>query len=435
MSPHTQEVEAAVLGAVLVDQRALDWCGGLDEESFYVTKHRIIWRAVLKVRDRGLSVSLTTVADHLRDQGRLEAVGGAAYLAQLDLNLSSMQLVRDYVSILKDFQARRNLIEFSDKLRIEAETGDRTAAEVLEVAESGVIALSDGLIDRGFVELRHALETVQLDEASAPRSGLLTGWPELDLLTDGLQPGSLNILGARPGMGKTSFALDLSRFALSRGNSVAFFSLEMSTLELTLRVLSKETDIPFSRLRSNTLSDQERSRCVEAREAMARSRLFLCDDPSPTPAEIASRARRLHLEVGIDLIVLDYLQLMQAGGKHENRNLEIASISRRLKGLAKELSVPILALSQLSRLVERRGGSKRPTLPDLRDSGAVEQDADLVAFLFRPEVYGKPKPDEIGVADLIVAKHRHGPTGTISLAWVGDAMTYRSQDERAHGSI
>jgi replicative DNA helicase len=289
-------------------------------------------------------------------------------------------------------------------------------------------------VQRGFVPLANVFHQT-LEELEERPGSLLTGVPtgfiDLDRISHGLNRGNLIIIAGRPGMGKTSFALNVAQHvAIRERRTVGIFSLEMGQQELALRILCSEADISFSRLRAGRVSQKEWTRIIQTVRANGESPLFIDDSANPSLLEVASKSRRLKAEKGLALLVLDYLQLMQAGGKYENRNLEIAAISRGLKQLAKELDIPVIALSQLSRQPERRGSDHRPQLSDLRESGSIEQDADMVAFIYRDEVYN-PTEENKGLAELIIAKHRNGETGTVEMVFLGDTTSFRNLDR--HG--
>ncbi len=434
--PHSEESERAVLGGVLLDPSILPTISGrLRAEDFYHERHQILYQAMLDLREELVEIDLRTVQAKLEQRGQFESVGGLAYLTGLDLDLPDIGRIDNYVEIIKERSIRRRLIQTSGQIIRNCLDGGLEAAEALGRAEQAVLSLGEEAIQRGFAQLSHVLHTT-LEELEERPGSMLTGVPsgflDFDRISQGLNRGNLIIIAGRPGMGKTSFALNVAQHVSIREKKpVGIFSLEMSQQELALRILCSESDISFSRLRSNRVSQKEWTRIIQTVRAIGDAPLFIDDSPNPGLLEVASKARRLKAERGLALIVLDYLQLMQAGGKYENRNLEIAAISRGMKQLAKELEIPVLALSQLSRQPERRGSDHRPQLADLRESGSLEQDADMVAFIYRDEIYNPGKEENKGLAELIIAKHRNGETGTIELVFLGETTSFRNLDR--HG--
>jgi len=434
--PHSEESERAVLGGVLLDPSILPTISGrLRAEDFYHERHQILYQAMLDLREELTDIDLRTVQAKLEQRGQFEAVGGLAYLTGLDLDLPDIGRIDAYVEIVKERSIRRRLIQTSGQIIRNCLDGGLEAQEALGRAEQSILSLGEEAIQRGFAQLSHVLHTT-LEELEERPGSMLTGVPsgfiDFDRISQGLNRGNLIIIAGRPGMGKTSFALNVAQHvAIREHRPVGIFSLEMSQQELALRVLCSESDISFSRLRSNRVSQKEWTRIIQTVRAIGDAPLFIDDSPNPGLLEVASKARRLKAERGLALIVLDYLQLMQAGGKYENRNLEIAAISRGMKQLAKELEIPVLALSQLSRQPERRGSDHRPQLADLRESGSLEQDADMVAFIYRDEIYNPGKEENKGLAELIIAKHRNGETGTVELVFLGETTSFRNLDR--HG--
>ena len=434
--PHSEESERAVLGGILLDPSILPTISGrLAVKDLYYERHQILYQAMLDLREELTDIDLRTLQAKLEQRGQFEAIGGLAYLTGLDLDLPDIGRVDTYVEIIKERSIRRRLIQTSGQIIRNCLDGGLEAQEALGRAEQSILSLGEEAIQRGFAQLSHVLHTT-LEELEERPGSMLTGVPsgfiDFDRLSQGLNRGNLIIIAGRPGMGKTSFALNVAQHVTIRERKpVGIFSLEMSQQELALRILCSEADISFSRLRSNRVSQKEWTRIIQTVRAIGDAPLFIDDSPNPGLLEVASKARRLKAERGLSLIVLDYLQLMQAGGKYENRNLEIAAISRGMKQLAKELEIPVLALSQLSRQPERRGSDHRPQLADLRESGSLEQDADMVAFIYRDEIYNPGKEENKGLAELIIAKHRNGETGTIELVFLGETTSFRNLDR--HG--
>jgi replicative DNA helicase len=425
--PQSAETERAVLAAVLLDpQRLPAVAQRLRVEDFASEAHRLIYRAMIQLQEEGFAIDLRSVQALLERNRELERAGGLSYLANLELDLPEPAHLDSYVEIVKERSIRRRLAELSRQILADTQDRGLDAAALLARAEEGILSLGEEAVRRGFQRIYRVLEeTVSFLEESSGKglTGLPTGFHDFDRLTHGLGRGQLIILAGRPGMGKTSLALNIAQHVAVRlGHAVGIFSLEMGQQELALRILSSLSDVSFSALRQGHLSQQKWKRVIAAMHDLQQAPLFIDDSASPTLLEVASKARRLKAEHRLELLVIDYLQLMQAGGRYENRNLEIAAITRSMKQLAKELDIPILLLSQLSRMPERRGRDHRPQLSDLRESGAIEQDADLVVFVYRDEVYNEDAPK--GVAELIIAKHRNGETGTVELAFQGDRTTF-----------
>jgi len=431
--PHSEESERAVLAAVLLDPSILaSVASRLTDDDFFVERNRLLYGTMVSLQEAGTAIDLRTVQAQLEQQDRLQEAGGLAYMAGLDLDLPDLGRVDSYVEIIKERSIRRRLIGASQQILRDCLDGGLVAEEALGRAEQAVFSLGEEAVRKGFVQLGSVLHETLEDLEERPGStliGIPSGFVDLDRITHGLNRGNLVIIAGRPGMGKTSFALNCCQHvALRESRPVGIFSLEMSAQELGLRILCSEAGVAFSRLRSGHLSQKQWSRIIQCTREVGDAPLFIDDSPNPSLLEVASKARRLKAEKGLELVVLDYLQLMQAGGRYENRNLEIAAISRGMKQLAKELDLPVIALSQLSRNPERRGSDRRPQLSDLRESGSIEQDADMVAFIYREEVYSPDDPEVEGLAELIIAKHRNGETGTVELAFLGETTTFKTLD-------
>ncbi len=433
--PYSEESERAVLGGILLDPSVLPTVSGrLKAEDFYVERHRLLYQVMLELQEQQTQIDMRTVQARLEQQGTFESAGGLSYMATLDLDLPDIGRIDSYAEIVKERSVRRRLISASSQIIRDCLDGGLPAQEALGRAEQAVLGLGEEAIRRGFTIISEVFHTTLEELEERPGSmltGVSSGFIDLDRITHGLNRGNLIIIAGRPGMGKTSIALNMAQHvAIRERKAVGVYSLEMSQQELALRVLCSEADISFSRLRAGHLSQKEWSRIVQTVRTIGDAPLYIDDSPNPTLLEVASKARRLKAEKGLSLVILDYLQLMQAGGKYENRNLEIAAISRGMKQLAKELELPVIALSQLSRNPERRGTDHRPQLSDLRESGSIEQDADMVAFVYRDEVYS-PTDENKGLAELIIAKHRNGETGTVELVFIGETTSFRNLDR--HG--
>ncbi|MDA8017443.1 MAG: replicative DNA helicase [Thermoanaerobaculia bacterium] len=433
--PHSEESERAVLAAILLSPHVLPVVTArLEAEDFYLERHQLIFQCMLVLQEEGTEIDLRTLQGKLELRNAFDTVGGMAYLAGLDLDLPDLGRIESYVEIVKERSIRRRLIQAAQKITFDSFESGQEAQDVLAEAEKMVLGLGEEAIRRGFSVLGDVLEetVASLEERADGMIGLETGFYDWDRITQGLVAGNLIIIAGRPGMGKTSFAINVTQHVAIRGKRpAAIFSLEMGEQELAQRIMASESDLPFGNLRAGQLSEGQWTHLYETIRSIDHAPLYIDDTPNPTLVEIASKCRRLRAEHGIALLVVDYLQLMQAGGKYESRQLEIAAISRGLKQLAKELDIPVVALSQLSRQTERRAGDHRPQLADLRESGAIEQDADMVCFIYRDEIYNKDDPDVKGLAELIVAKHRNGQTGTIDLVFIGESTSFRNLD-RVH---
>jgi replicative DNA helicase len=426
--PHSEESERAVLAGVLLDPGVFPTLSGrLTADDFYAQRNRLVFAAMLELQAAEMEIDLRTVQAQLEQQKKLDEVGGVAYLAGLDLDLPDLGRLDSYVEIVKERSVRRRLIHACGEITRNCLDGGLMAQEALGRAEQAILGLGEEAIQRGFVPIGQIFHEALSDLEERPSSGLIglpSGFTDFDELTRGLNPSNLIIIAGRPGMGKTSFALNIAQHVAIRENkAVGVFSLEMSQQELALRIISSEADVGFGPLRSGHLSQKQWNKVVEKVRHVASAPIYIDDSASPNLLEVASKARRLKAEKHLSLLIIDYLQLMQAGGRYENRNLEISAITRSLKQLSKELDIPVMTLSQLSRQPERRGSDRRPQLADLRESGSIEQDADLVAFIYRDEVY-HPETEDQGVAELIVAKHRNGPTGTVKLVFFGETTRF-----------
>ena len=424
--PHNLEAERSVLGAILVHNDAFNLAAQvIDSRDFYRDAHRRIFDRMVLLNERNQAIDFVTLKEELSRAGELDEVGGPSYVASLSDGVPRATNVEYYARIVKEKSTLRNLIFAANKILSDAYEADQEADLVLDGAESAIFAVADDRLKAGFVPMRDLVKESfpkieQLFEQKRLITGVPTGFVDLDEMTRGLQPGDLVIVAARPSMGKTSLVLNVAQHvAMQPGHTVGFFSLEMSKESLFLRLLTSEAQIDSHRLMSGAIGQKDYGRLSHALETLSAMRLFIDDTASIGVLEMRAKARRLKGEHGLTLLVVDYIQLMSGRGRFENRTLELASISRSLKGLAKELSVPVVVLSQLSRAPEARS-DKRPQLADLRESGALEQDADVVILIFREEMYKQSnEPAESdGTAELIVAKQRNGPTGMVKLAFL-----------------
>lgn len=418
--PANVEAEEAVLGALLIDPNAiLRVAPRLRPEDFYVERHAWIYEAMLKVHDRGEPIEVLTLAEELRRDGRLTEVGGVGTLVALTQRVPTSVHAEYYAQLVEEAAIRRRLMEAAQEIARLAYQGSGDVQELLDQAEQLIFAINAEREHRDLRHLSKAMEALmdhleQIQASEGEILGVPTGLRDLDVLLGGLQKSDLILLAARPGVGKTSLALNIALNAAVRfRRHVAFFSLEMSAEQLALRLLSTLTGIDSQKLRRGEISEREWADLLEAAAVLAQADFYVDDTPAISVMELRSKARRLHSEIRLDLVIVDYLQLMQSDLRTDNRVQEISYISRSLKALAREMNVPVLALSQLSRGVEQRH-NKRPILSDLRESGSLEQDADVVLFLYRDDYYYEDT-DKPNIAEIRVAKHRHGPTGTIEV--------------------
>ena len=423
--PHSDEAERSVLGALLLDNRQFDRAQEiLGQGSFYSPRHQKIFRACETLMDGGTALDVVTVKAELERAGTLGECGGPAYLAALLSGVPRSANVEHYARIVKEKAILRELIRTSQSILTSALRPEGSTDELLDEAEKAIFQVAEHRLGGGFIPLSQSAEKSlrwieELTERQELITGIACGFPQFDEMTSGLQPSDLIILAARPSMGKTALALNIcSHAALQAHKTVGVFSLEMSHQQLFLRLLCAEGQIDAHRLRTGRVDREQWQSIISVYGRLAEAPIWIDDTPGVGILEMRAKARRLKREHGLDLLVVDYLQLMRGRGGYDSRQQEISDISRSLKELAKELDIPVLALSQLSRAPEQRSGDHRPQLSDLRESGAIEQDADVVAFLFREEVYKKDDPTVEGKAELIIGKQRNGPIGTVHLNFI-----------------
>ncbi|MFN9738843.1 MAG: replicative DNA helicase [Pseudomonadota bacterium] len=432
--PQSLEAEQAVLGGLMLAPEAWDRVADkLREEDFHRRDHQLIFRAIGELAQRGRPCDAVTLGEWFETNGLAEQVGGARYVIELANATPSAANIAAYADIVREKSVLRQLIDAGTRIAGDGfQPEGRSAQEIVEAAEQRVFAIAEaGSRGRqGFVPMRLAVKDAfeQLRQRAENRSavtGVPTGFTDLDHKTAGLQAGDLVIVAARPSMGKTALALNMCEYAaLKTGRAAAVFSMEMSASQLAFRLISSLGRINQQHLRTGDLADEEWPRVTSAITLLADAKIFIDDTPALSPLELRARARRLKREHDLGIIMIDYLQLMQVPGNKENRATEISEISRSLKALAKELGVPVVALSQLNRSLEQRT-DKRPVMADLRESGAIEQDADLIVFIYRDEYYNPESADK-GLAEIIIGKQRNGPTGTVKLAFLGQYTRFEN---------
>ncbi len=446
--PQAPELEQAVLGALMLEKDAIvDVQEYINVDTFYVEEHRLIFKAIQELSIEMKAIDLYTVTERLKSQKLLTKVGGAAYLAQLTQRVASAAHVEFHAKIIAQKYVQRELIRSATEIQRRSYDEEVDVTELIGFAEQEIFRVSDGNVKRSVLPasdiLRKAL--AQIEEASKTAgeyNGVRSGFTDIDSITLGWQPSDLIIIAARPSMGKTAFVLTMARnMAVEFKTPVAFFSLEMSSVQLMNRLIVAETQLNSKSLRTGQLTPEQWVHLEKQTAELGRSPLYVDDTPALSVYEFRSKARRLKTQHDIKLIIIDYLQLMTAATPETrgNREQEVSLISRTLKAIAKELDVPIIALSQLSRNVENRGGSKRPQLSDLRESGAIEQDADVVAFIHRPEYYGLTTSENglstAGMAEIIIAKHRNGEVTDVPMRFIKEQAKFADADASAVAAI
>jgi replicative DNA helicase len=418
--PHSREAEEAVIGSVLINPEAYyDVAQFLMADDFYIHRHRWIWESFTRLHERRTPIDFLTVSEELDQVGHLAEVGGPAYLSSLISNVPTSLHASAYGRIVEETAIRRRMLSAANEIARMAYKEDSSVETVMDEAEKAVFGVSERRMTRDLQTIQQVISDYydRIDQIASRGEdifGVPSGFIDLDRLLMGMQPSDLIIIAGRPGMGKTAFMLSAAKNAAQiHKKHVAVFSLEMSNEQLIQRLIAQETGIDSQRLRTGKLEEDEWPKFTQAVEALSNTRIFLDDTPALTPLQLRTKCRRLHLEYQLDLILVDYLQLMSSGNRVENRVQEVSYISRNLKVMARELNVPVLAAAQLSRAVEQRA-DKEPQLSDLRESGSLEQDADIVMFIHRPEIYEKDTLKQ-NLAQIKVAKHRNGPVGTIEL--------------------
>jgi replicative DNA helicase len=451
--PASIDAERSILGAILLDNHSYNEAAEkLNADDFALDSHRRIYSRMAELIDASRAVDIVTLSEELAKRKEVEAVGGVAYLASLTEGLPRRISIEEYVRIVKDKSLLRQLINICSTAITRAADQGEEALEVLNAAESGLLEVTERGITRGFASIPEIVSGSfgSIDnlfkEGQREVTGLATYFTDFDKMTSGLQKSELTIIAARPSMGKTAWAINIAQnAAVTGGKIVAVFSLEMSKESLLRRMLASQSLVDSQKIQKGFFSGEDQRKLTHALEQLVESQMFIDDTPGISLTEMRAKARRLRqMNNGLDLIVIDYLQLMTAsttgpGGKRfENRTQEVSAISRGLKALAKELNVPVIALSQLSRASEQRGGDKKPMLSDLRESGSIEQDADVVAFIHRESYYnrdenGQPDPDTEGKAEIIIAKQRNGPTGSVHLAYISKCTRFENLAYGADG--
>ncbi|TCO77985.1 replicative DNA helicase [Marinisporobacter balticus] len=432
--PHNIDAEQSVLGSMILDKDAIIMSGELIRgEDFYKEAHREIYDAILELYNRDEPVDLVTLSEELTQRQTLEAIGGISYLTSLSSAVPTTTNVKYYAKIVEEKSILRRLIKASSEILDKGYQAEEEVNYILDMAEKNIFDISQKKSQEGFSKIKEVLlesfdKIEELYQSEGGITGLTTGFADIDMKTSGLQKSDLILVAARPSMGKTAFSINVAQNAAIQSDaSVAIFSLEMSKDQLVQRMLSSESLIEIQKIRNGTLNEDEWPRLAKAMGPLGQAKIFIDDTPGITVMEMKAKCRRLKMEQGLDLILIDYLQLMSGDGKTESRQQEISHISRSLKGLAREMDCPVIALSQLSRAPEQRA-DHRPILSDLRESGAIEQDADIVMFLYRDDYY-HPDSEKKNIGELIIAKQRNGATGTVELAWLGPFTKFANLDK------
>ncbi|PQJ23320.1 replicative DNA helicase [Tenacibaculum sp. SG-28] len=441
LPPQALDLEEAVLGAMMIDKKGIDTVIDiLHPEAFYDKRHQEIYHAIYSLFQNSEPIDLLSVSNQLKKEGKLDIVGGDFYLIGLTQKVASSAHIEFHSRIILEKYIQRTLITISSEIIENAYDETIDVFDLLDDAESKLFEVTQGNLKKGAEKadslVQQSITKIQEISTKEGMSGLATGFSKLDALTSGWQPSDLIIIAARPGMGKTAFVISMAKnMAIDFNHAVAIFSLEMSSVQLITRMISSETGLTSEKLRKGNLEPHEWEQLNVKVKKLSDAPIFIDDTPALSIFDLRAKARRLVSQHDVKILVIDYLQLMTAGGTGGNREQEISTISRNLKALGKELNIPVIALSQLSRSVETRGGSKRPLLSDLRESGAIEQDADIVSFIFRPEYYGMTEWDDDdhtpceGQGEFIVAKHRNGGLDNIRLKFTGHLAKFSDLEE------
>lgn len=427
--PHSVESEQSILGSILLDKDAIITVAEtITPSDFYKDAHRVIYESMMALNNKNEPIDMVTLTDELRKRGYLDDIGGVTYLTSLSTIVPTTSNVKYYADIVKEKSVLRQLIKASNDIINLGYGSGESAEDVLDFAEKKIFDISQERTNDDFKPINQVLmDTYDMIESiysnKSDVTGVTTGFKDLNKKINGLQRTDLILVAARPAMGKTAFALNLVQNAAIKGNaSVAVFSLEMSKEQLAQRMIAAQSNVELKKMKTGTLNDADWPRIISAMAVMSDAKIFIDDTPGIKINELRSKCRKLKMEQGLDLVMIDYLQLMESDSKNESRQQEISKISRSLKILAKELDCPVVALSQLSRAPEQRA-DHRPVLSDLRESGAIEQDADIVMFLYRDEYYHSDS-EKKDLAEVIIAKNRHGETGSVELVWMGSIQRF-----------
>ncbi|AGF59535.1 replicative DNA helicase [Clostridium saccharoperbutylacetonicum] len=431
--PQSIEAEQSVLGSMIIDKNAIaKVLESLEEEDFYRDGHKIIYRSILDMFRSDIAIDLLTLLEYLKSTDMLERAGGVTYITELSASVPTTANLSAYIKIVSDKSTLRKLIKSSTTIIEESYNNQSNVEDVVDSAEKKIFNIAEKRTSKDFEPLSDVLERgfAQIEKLFNEKgtvTGVASGFTDLDAKTSGFQSGDMVLIAARPSMGKTTFALNIVEYAaLKENKSVVVFSLEMSKEQLAYKLLCSEANVDMLRLRTGALEDKDWENIAMAAGPLSKAKIYIDDTAGVTVMEMRSKCRRLKIEYGIDLIVIDYLQLMSGGTGTDNRQQEVSEISRSIKALAKEMECPVIALSQLSRAPEQRA-DHRPMLSDLRESGSIEQDADVVMFLYRDEYYDKETEDK-NMAECIMAKQRNGPVGTVKLAWLGQFSKFGNLD-------
>ena len=427
--PHSVESEQSILGSILLDKEAIiTVLETIKPEDFYKEAHKVIYECMVKLNNKSEPIDLITLTEELKKQNQLEDVGGVSYITSLSTIVPTTSNVKYYADIVKEKSVLRKLIKVSNDILNLGYDSSIKVEDILEKAEKQIFDISQEKSSEDFQTINSVLmDTYDMIEKlynnKQDITGITTGFEDLNKKTNGLQRTDLILVAARPAMGKTAFALNLvQNAALKANSSVAVFSLEMSKEQLVQRMLSSQSHVELKKIKTGNLDENDWPRIIDAMSVLSNANIYIDDTPGIKIGELRSKCRKLKIEKGLDLILIDYLQLMEGEGNNESRQQEISKISRSLKIIAKELNCPVVALSQLSRAPEQRA-DHRPMLSDLRESGAIEQDADIVMFLYRDEYY-HPDSEKKNIGEVIIAKNRHGETGAVELVWLGEVQKF-----------